>query len=263
MVTVTATRMAKIPLDRVFAVLFDMDGVVTDTASVHAAAWKRAFDELLISRSRTGRGRFQPFDLREDYRRFVDGQPRADGVRMFLASRGVTLPEEEPSGRPEAVTVPSLGDRKDRYFLDYIHRYGAAAFPASVALVRALRRRGVAVAAVSANRNCAAVLKAAGIADLFDARVDGIEASRLRLPGKPDSALFLEAARRVAVPPVAAAVVEDSPAGVEAARTGGFGFVVGVDRMGRRAELRDRGADVVVADLSELSFGGEGEAATP
>ncbi|GLU49528.1 HAD family hydrolase [Nocardiopsis ansamitocini] len=243
-----------VPLGQILAVIFDVDGVVTDTASVHAAAWKRTFDEFLLDRSRSGLGPFRPFDLRQDYRRFVDGMGRSDGVRTFLASRDITLPEGDEPNRPEALTVSSLGDRKDHYFLDYIRRYGVAAFPSTVAFVHELRDRGLRTAAVSASRNCKAVLRAAGVTALFDVRVDGIDAARWSLPGKPDPALFQEAARRLAVAPSRAAVVEDSLAGVEAARRGGFGFTVGVDRAGQHDGLIDRGADVVVADLGELAL---------
>ncbi|GAA3973961.1 hypothetical protein GCM10022630_15130 [Thermobifida alba] len=247
---------AVLPLDRIAAVILDMDGVITDTASVHAAAWKRAFDEFLLDLSRSGGPRFRPFDLAEDYRRHVDGRARSDGVRAFLASRGLALPETAPPDRPGTITVSALGDRKDRYFRDYVDRYGVTAYPGTVRLVRRLRERGVATAVVSASRNCAAVLRAARVSDLFDARVDGVDAARLELPGKPHPALFLEAARRLGVSPDDAVVVEDSLAGVEAGRRGGFALVVGVDRAHQRAELRARGAHVVVADLAELELAG-------
>ncbi|WP_369975121.1 HAD family hydrolase [Thermobifida halotolerans] len=243
-----------IPLDRISAVVFDMDGVITDTAPVHAAAWKRTFDEFLIDLSRGGGPRFRPFDLNGDYRRHVEGRTRADGVRGFLASRGIALPGTAPPDRPEVITVSALGDRKDRYFMDYVDRYGATAYPSTVELVHGLRGRGVGTAAVSTSRNCAAVLRAARVCDLFDVRVDGVDAVRMGLPGKPHPALFLEAARRLDVSPADAAVVEDSPAGVEAGRRGGFALVVGVDRAHRRADLRARGAHVVVADLSGLEL---------
>ncbi|MDT0328383.1 HAD family hydrolase [Nocardiopsis lambiniae] len=225
--------------DRVEAVLFDVDGVVTDTARVHAAAWKRLFDGFL--RVRSGEG-FEPFDEGDDYARFVDGRSRLDGVRAFLASRGVEVPE---TGTGD--TVESLGARKDHYFLEALRRSGASAFPTVVAMIRRLRERGRATAAVSASRNCSEVLRAAGVEGLFDVRVDGVDAARLGLAGKPDPALFLEAARRLGVAPARAAVVEDAFAGVEAGTRGGFGFVVGVDPGGRAEGLYRRGAHTVIS----------------
>lgn len=236
--------------DRVEAVLFDVDGVVTDTARVHAAAWKRLFDPFLDERARAADAgdRFAPFDEREDYARFVDGRSRLDGVRAFLASRGIRVPEQGPGD-----TVESLGARKDRHFLRALHRSGTSAFPVVVAMIRGLREHGYATAAVSASRNCAEVLRAAGVEGLFDVRVDGVDAAREGLAGKPAPDLFLEAARRLGVSPDRAAVVEDALAGVEAGVRGGFGFVVGVDHGGRADELYRRGADAVI------TVGGAGE----
>ncbi|MFD3686542.1 HAD family hydrolase [Nocardiopsis sp. NPDC058631] len=239
-------------LDRVRAVVLDTDGVITDTAAVHAAAWKRVFDAFLLDRSRSGGPRFRPFDMREDYLRYVDGRPRADGVRTFLASRGLHLPEEAVPDHAETVTVEWLADRKDRHFLDFVGRHGVRAFPGTVAFVRALRSTGVPVAAVSASRNCARVLRAARVDGLFDVRVDGVDAIRLALPGKPDPALFLEAVRLMGAEPGLAAVAEDALVGVQAGERGGFGLVVGVDRTGVRGEMLERGAHVVVSDLAEL-----------
>ncbi len=242
-----------IPLDEIEAVLFDVDGVVTDTAAVHAAAWKSAFDPFL--RSRAGAGEpYRPFRLPEDYLELVDGKARLDGVRAFLSSRGIALPED-PS-HPGAATAASLAERKDRLFLARLRRNGASAFPSTAALIRRLREAGVATAAVSASRNCAAVLRAAGAEPLFDARVDGVDAARLGLPGKPDPALFLEAARRLGAPPGRTAVLEDSLAGVEAGVRGGFRLVIGVDRSGREGELYRRGAHAVVADPGDLEISG-------
>ncbi|MFC7331097.1 HAD family hydrolase [Marinactinospora rubrisoli] len=243
-----------VPVEHLSAMIFDTDGVITDTARIHAAAWKRAFDEFLRGRARRDGGRFRPFDMRSDYPRYVDGRSRLDGVRAFLGARGITLPEEAPQDDPGAATPASLGDRKDRYFLEHVRSYGVVAFPSTVALVRGLLDRGIGTAAVSASRNCATVLRASGAAGLFDVRVDGVDAARLRLPGKPDPALFLEAAARLRVPPERAGVVEDACPGVTAARHGGFGLVVGVDRDGRAAELYRQGADVVVSDLGELTL---------
>jgi beta-phosphoglucomutase family hydrolase len=239
-------------LDELSAVIFDMDGVVTDTASVHAAAWKRLFDAFLEDRSRRTGAPFKPFDINSDYREYVDGKPRYDGVRDFLHSRGITLPEGEPAEQPGRETVRGLGNRKDRYFLEYVASNGVKPYPGTVELVRALRAAGVGVAVISASRNLSEVLKAAGVRHLFDVRVGGVEAERLSLPGKPDPAVFIEAARQLGVEPSGAAVVEDALAGVEAGRRGGFRLVVGVDRTGHAEDLRARGADIVVRDPGEL-----------
>lgn len=233
------------------AVIFDMDGVITDTPEVHAAAWKRLFDGYLAERAgRTG-PRERPFDA-DDYRRFVDGKSRQDGVRSFLASRGIHLPEGEADDPPDRETVRGLGNRKNRDFVAVLRQQGARPFDSSVALVRALRAAGLATAVISASRNAGEVLEAAGVADLFDARVDGAVAERLGFTGKPDPAVFLEAASRLGVDPARAVVVEDALAGVEAGRRGGFGLVIGVDRTGRAEALREHGAHVVVDDLEQV-----------
>ena len=243
---------ARVSAAAIDAVIFDLDGVVTDTASVHSAAWKRLFDAYLEERAvRTG-GEWSPF-VPEDYRRYVDGKPRYDGVRSFLASRGITLPEGDPSDPPDRETVAGLGNRKDREFLDHIREHGVDPFPTTVRLIDDLHALGVRTAIISASRNCAEVLRAANLEDRFEERVDGVVASELGLPGKPDPAVFLEAARRLGVPPFRAAIVEDALAGVEAGRRGGFSLVIGVDRTGHAEDLRTSGADVVVADLGEMS----------
>jgi beta-phosphoglucomutase family hydrolase len=241
------------------AVIFDLDGVITDTASVHEAAWKRIFDSYLRERAEREGEPFEPF-TGDDYRRYVDGIPRYDGVRNFLASRGVALPAGEPDDPPGRETACGIGNRKNQEFLSVLAEEGAEAFPSSVELVRELRRRGVPTAIISASRNCREVLDSVGIGDLFDARVDGVEAKALGLPGKPDPAVFEEAARRLGVEPGRAAVVEDAVAGVEAGRRGGFALVVGVARRDDGPELAGAGADLVVTDLAELSDdpGGDG-----
>ncbi|MEW9550391.1 HAD family hydrolase [Nonomuraea sp. NPDC050783] len=242
---------AILDLDGLRAVVLDADGVVTDTARVHAAAWKHVLDRFLRARGGT------PFDVRADYLTHVDGRPRLDGVRTFLASRGITLPEGGPGGEPGRETVWGIGQAKDALFVREIREHGVAAFPSAVALLHELRRRGCRTAVVSASRHGRAVVAAAGLMHLFDVLVDGGDAAELGLPGPPDPALFLEAARRLELPPAEVAVVEDALPGVRAGRGGGFGLVLAVDRGGSRsAELRAAGADAVVGDLAEASVTG-------
>lgn len=234
------------------AVLFDLDGVLTATASLHAAAWKRMFDTFLSDYgARHGRVA-DPFDIGTDYRLHVDGKLRYDGVRTFLGSRGIVLPEGEPSDPPEAETVCGLGNRKNRMVHLLLREQGVERYESSVRMVELLRSRGIRTAVVSASRNCSAVLKGAGIAHLFDAQVDGTLAAELSLPGKPSPATFLKAAELLGVEPRRAVVVEDAVSGVQAGRAGGFGLVIGVARHGDEEILRRAGADLVVHDLGAL-----------
>jgi len=233
---------------RLGAAILDMDGVVTRTAPLHFEAWKRVFDEVL--RERAGE-EARPFDV-DDYRAYVDGKPRYDGVASFLASRGFSLPEGGPDDPPEAGTVRGVGNRKNRVFRGLLEEKGAEVHDDATGWIGSLRRHGVPVALISSSRNAPAVLAAAGVEDLFDARVDGNVGDDLGLPGKPDPAYFEEAARRLGTPPGRAVVVEDAVAGVVAGRRGGFGLVVGVDRDGRGDALRAHGADLVVEDLRRL-----------
>ncbi|WP_330180141.1 trehalose-phosphatase [Nocardia sp. NBC_01503] len=233
------------------AVIFDMDGVVTDSAAVHAAAWRQLFDEFLAAREPHAGEDHTPFTS-DDYLRWVDGEPRYRGVADFLAARSISLPPGAPSDAEDAGTMCALGNRKDRLFLDRLARQGVPAFESTVALVRRLQAAGVGVAIFSASRNCAQVLRAAGIGDLFPVRVDGIVAEELGLAGKPDPAMLLEAARRLGVPAERTVVVEDAEAGVAAGRAGGFGLVIGVNRADHADRLYTRGADVVVDDLARV-----------
>ena len=238
------------------AALFDLDGVVTDTASVHFAAWARLFDEFLDRRSRQVQRPFAPFTL-EEYRAHVDGRPRHDGIRGFLTARGIALPEGRPDDGPGITTVYGLGARKNRIFLDEIASRRLAVFPDAVELIRRLRDLGFRTAIVTASRNRPEILRIAGIESLFDVAVDGNDREALGLRGKPAPDTFLEAARRLGVAPERALVVEDAIAGVQAGRAGGFGLVVGVNRTGSGETLRANGADSVVPDLTWISIAGD------
>jgi beta-phosphoglucomutase family hydrolase len=235
-------RDAIIDPDRYDAVVFDLDGVVTDTTAVHAIAWRRLFDEYLATRPAVPGEDHSPFTA-DDYRRFVDGRSRCDGVTGFLISRGVTT---------DLTTTHELGDRKDQYFLEHLQRDGVQAFPDTIALIDRLDAAGLSYAVTSASQNCADILTAAGLPDVFELRVDGRVAQELDLPGKPDPAVFLLAARWLGVTPLRTVVVEDSLAGVEAGRAGGFGLVIGMDRTAHAGELFEHGADILVSDLSEV-----------
>jgi beta-phosphoglucomutase family hydrolase len=234
------------------ACLFDLDGVVTQTAKVHAAAWKKMFDEYLRERAERTGATFVPFDEHSDYDEYVDGKPRSDGVRSFLASRGIVLPEGTPSDPPSAETIRGLGNRKNELVLELIRRQGVEPYEGTVRYVQAAREAGLRRAVVSSSTNCRDVLKAAGVEDLFEVRIDGIVAEEQHLKGKPAPDTFLAAAKALGVQPAEAAVFEDALAGVAAGRAGRFGFVVGVDRVGQAEALRAHGADIVVADLAEL-----------
>jgi beta-phosphoglucomutase family hydrolase len=229
--------------DRISACLFDLDGVLTPTAAVHAAAWKTMFDEFLRARAAASGQPFTPFDEHDDYDEYVDGKPRLAGVRDFLASRGLALPVGE---------VEALGTRKNELVLELLRTRGVEPYEGSVRYLHAARDAGLRRAVVSSSRNCREVLQAAGIDDLLEVRVDGNVASAEGLAGKPAPDTFLAAARKLGVEPAAAAVFEDALSGVAAGRAGGFGYVVGVDRVGQAEALREHGADVVVRDLAEL-----------
>ena len=244
--------------------LFDLDGVLTDTASVHAAAWKQMFDDFLSARANQQGAPFVPFGP-DDYERHVDGRPRLEGTREFLASRHISLPEGEPSDLPGRATVHGLGNRKNDLVQAHLQPGAVRVFDGSVDFVRAVRAAGLRTAVVSSSANTVAVLRTVGIEDLFDTRVDGVVAAERHLPGKPAPDTFLAAAAELGAEPAQAAVFEDALAGVEAGRRGGFALVVGVNRGGgEQAEaLRRHGADVVVGDLAELLATGEPEQGEP
>ncbi len=238
--------------DTIRACLFDLDGVLTDTASVHSEAWKEMFDAFLRERAEREGAAFVPLDRLRDYDEYIDGKPRFDGVSSFLAARGIVLPEGSHDDPPTAETIGGLANRKHEIALALIERRGVLPFPGSIRFVKAALDAGLRCAVVSASANCREVLERAGLADLFETQVDAIVAEREHLAGKPAPDMFLAAARRLGTPPAGAAVLEDALAGVAAAHAGGFGWVVGVDRTGQADALRAHGADVVVADLGEL-----------
>lgn len=228
------------------ACLFDLDGVITQTATVHAQAWKEMFDAFLEARSKQTGQPFVPFDIGADYVEYVDGKPREDGVRSFLQSRHIQLPDEE---------IRELSSRKDRLFLDLIHRHGVKTYEGSIRYLHAAREAGLKLAVVSASKNTTEVLRAANLHHIFDGQVDGVIAQEEHLKGKPAPDTYLRAASILHVAATDAAVYEDALAGVAAGRAGGFGLVVGIDRDARANDLKNHGADVVVKDLSELLAG--------
>jgi beta-phosphoglucomutase family hydrolase len=238
--------------DAIRACLFDLDGVLTQTAKVHATAWKKMFDAFLQKRAAQTGEKFEPFDPVTDYDEYVDGKPRYDGVRSFLAARGIDLPEGTPDDPPDAETVHGLGTRKNELVVAMIKRQGVEVYEGSVSYVRAVRDAELGRAVVTSSANADQVLAAAGIDDLFEVRIDGVVAAQEHLDGKPAPDTFLAAARALEVAPKQAAVFEDALAGVAAGRAGRFGLVVGVDRVGQADELLEHGADLVVSDLAEL-----------
>jgi beta-phosphoglucomutase family hydrolase len=238
--------------DRYDAVLLDLDGVITDTASIHAACWKQMFDEYLQNRAMQRGEAFRPFDIALDYGVYVDGKPRFDGVRDFLTSRGIRLPEGSPDDPPEAETVDGLGNRKNDLVNNIIEDKGVEPYEGSVTFIRQLRHQGFKIAVVTSSQNCTAVLKAAKLDHFFDLQVDGNVIHAEHLAGKPAPDTYLRAAKLLGVEPSRAIVIEDAISGVEAGSAGGFGLVIGVARRGNAEELRRHGAHLVVNDLGEL-----------
>jgi beta-phosphoglucomutase family hydrolase len=238
--------------DKYDAVLFDLDGVITDTANIHAACWKQMFDAYLQKRAAERGEPFRPFEIATDYRLYVDGKPRFDGVRDFLTSRGIQLPEGSPDDPPQAETVGGLGNRKNDLVNKVIEEGGVEPYEGSVKLIHQLRHQGFKIAVVTSSQNCEAVLKAAKLDTLFEVRVDGNMIRAQHLAGKPAPDTFLAAARRLGVEPARAVVVEDAISGVQAGCSGHFGLVIGVARKGNAEELRHHGAHLVVNDLGAL-----------
>ena len=236
------------------AVLFDLDGVLTATAKVHDAAWKKTFDAYLKERADKNNEPFKPFDADEDYSQYVDGKPRYDGVKSFLESRGIHLPYGDPSDPPEAETICGIGNRKEELVIKTLKTEGVEVYEGSVAWVKELRQNGIKTAVVSSSKNCQTVLQAGGIDGLFDVRVDGHVVEDQKLPGKPAPDTYLHAAALLDAKPARAVVVEDALSGVQSGRNGHFGLVIGVNRIGpeHADALRKNGADIVVNDLKEM-----------
>tara|TARA_B100001123_G_scaffold174162_1_gene200082 strand:- start:131 stop:934 length:804 start_codon:yes stop_codon:yes gene_type:complete len=233
------------------AVLFDLDGVLTATAQVHARCWKQVFDEYLLSSTASDQNASRPFELPQDYTCYVDGKPRYDGVRSFLSSRGVWLPDGTPVDLPIADTVCGLGNKKSFLFTEVIQAEGIAVYPDAVSLAKYLRKRDIKLGVVSSSRHCESVLTAAGLQDYFSVRVDGVIAEKVGLAGKPSPETFVYASRELGVEPSGSAVIEDALVGVRAAKQGGFGLVVGIDRTEGEIDLSKSGADLVVTDLEK------------
>ncbi|MHB8793071.1 MAG: HAD family hydrolase [Thermoleophilia bacterium] len=238
------------------AVIFDLDGVVTDTASVHAEAWKKMFDDLLSNLATSKGIPFHPFDIDTDYRVYLDGKLRDDGVRSFLQSRGIDLPDGRSDDAAGAETVEGLGKLKNEYFLDFLEEHGVEVYSTTIDFIRDLKRHGLKTAIISSSKNCAMILDSANLTGLFDVRVDGTDSEELGIKGKPAPDIFLEAARQLKVRPERAIVIEDAIAGVQAGRAGKFGLVIGIARKGDRGSLLQNKADVVVEDLSEIGIRG-------
>lgn len=233
------------------AFIFDLDGVVTETAKIHARAWKKTFDVYLKKRAKNG-GEYIPFDIATDYARYVDGIPRYDGVRNFLESRQIHIPYGSPEDSSESETICGLGNKKNKLFQEYIKEGNVFVYDSTIDLIKALRENKIKTGIISSSKNCTNILRIVHITHLFDTKIDGNDSVRLGLKGKPDPDIFIAAVRNLEVDPRRAAVVEDAILGVSAGKTGNFRLVVGIDRTHHAEELRKNGADIVVSDLSEI-----------
>ena len=256
-------KACSIPTADFDAVVFDLDGVITDTASVHAAAWKQMFDDFLARHADREDTPFQPFEIEADYRSHVDGKPRIDGLKSFLESRGISLSEGGPEDPPGAETIHGLAKQKNADFLQRIREKGVNVYGPAVALIHSAKKHGLKTAIISSSKSCAMILDAANLSDLFDARVDGVDSEILGISGKPAPDIFLEAARQLQVKPERAVVIEDAVSGVQAGRAGKFGRVIGIARHGGKKALEENGADTVVEDLSGIRITGEIETSEP
>jgi trehalose 6-phosphate phosphatase len=245
------------------AIIFDLDGVVTDTASVHAGAWKKMFDDFLFRYANRKGVPFQPFETDPDYLLYVDGKPRLDGVRSFLGSRGIELPEGGSEDESGTETIHGLGRQKNAAFLKQIQEHGAEVYESTVDLIHSVKKHGLKTAIISSSKSCAMILDAVNLSDLFDVRVDGVDSEMLGIPGKPAPDIFIEAARQLKVKPERVVVIEDAISGVRAGRAGKFGLVIGIARTGDKESLLENGADVAVEDLSEVCVTGDVETAKP
>lgn len=234
------------------AVIFDMDGVITKTALVHAAAWKRMFDDFLLTRVEAFGEPFVEFDQASDYLTFVDGKPRYEGVRSFLESRGIELPFGHKTDAPDSVTICGLGNRKNQVLNDLLQRDGVEVYPSTVELIHQLKEADIPVGVASSSRNCQQILTAVNLLDLFDVRVDGEVLSTLNLKGKPEPDIFIQACQSLKAERKMTVIVEDAVSGVQAGAAGGFGFVLGIAREENMEELKANGADLVVEDLGSL-----------
>lgn len=256
-------KVCAISPDSFDAVIFDLDGVITDTASVHAAAWKGMFDDFLSRHAARNGIPFQPFEIKTDYRLHVDGKPRLDGLRSFLRSRGIRISEGRAEDLPGLQTVHGLARRKNEDFLKRVREDGVKVYRSTVDLIHCLKKHGLKTAVISSSKSCALILDSANLSDLFDVRVDGVDSEILGIPGKPAPDIFLEAARQLKVKPERAVVIEDAVSGVEAGRAGDFGLVIGIARTGGKEDLLKNGAHVAVEDLSEISVAGDSEPCEP
>jgi alpha,alpha-trehalase len=252
-----------IPADSFEAIIFDLDGVITDTASLHAAAWKVMLDDLLLRHSAREGVPFKAFEIDTDYRTYVDGKPRLDGLKSFLGSRRIELPEGGPEDRLGVDTIHNLAKRKNSGFLKRIQEQGVKVYGSTLDLIHSAKKHGLKTAVISSSKSCAMILDSVNLSDLFDVRVDGLDSEILKIAGKPAPDIFLEAARQLQVEPKRAVVIEDAVSGVQAGRAGGFGRVIGIARASGKEALRENGADIVVEDLSEICIAGGLEAAEP